>query len=117
MQLVSGHARGHDFLKSLLLPGGFGLAAGQGLIDLPAVPQVVGQDGVNVGQVERLEPPSDFFGGRAGLVSADHQLQEYPRVADTDCAVFVLPERQRIGLEIQRHLRILMGLDPVELNV
>src|SRR5262245_15302500 len=54
--------------------------------------QIVADDGVDIGQLERLIALHDGFRGRAVLKSVDHQIQENSRPGHPVIPVLVLPQ-------------------------
>jgi hypothetical protein len=79
------------------------LASGQVLLDFAAMTQVVGNDGVHVGQRQRGVSLHDRLGGRAILERPNDQLQQDARIADAYSSGGIFSKRGRFGLSGESH--------------
>lgn len=82
--------------------GGGNLAFGQIGIDFGRVAQAVGDDGVNVGQGERIVADGNLFGRRPVAVVGNHGVEGDARRPDAQHAGGIEAERCRVGVD-SRH--------------
>src|SRR5262245_12624970 len=64
-----------------------------------AVAEVVGDDGVDIGQQQGVVGADHVFWGHAVLVLLDEKVDGYPTLADTDDAPFVGSQRRTISAQ------------------
>jgi hypothetical protein len=61
------------------------------------MPEVVGNDGVNICEIEGVVGADQIFRSHAVLVLLDHQIETNTTLADADGTPFVHAERGRFG--------------------
>src|SRR5260370_12130835 len=78
-----------------------------------AVAEVVGDDGVDIGQHQRIVGADHAFRCHAVLVLLDDDVQADPALADPDHTPFFNPERRKFGMDWKQFVQFTLVHHPI----